>query len=41
MAVFVRDYIRKNTLLDKPDPKELAENYERISKQLKSLPKFK
>ena len=38
VAVFVRDYLKKNTLLNRPDPKERAANYERISQQLKSLP---
>lgn len=38
VAVFVRDYLRKNTMINRPDPKELAANYERISQQLKNLP---
>lgn len=40
VAVFVRDYLRKNTMLNRPDSKELEANYERISQQLKGLPKF-
>ncbi len=38
VAVFVRDYLRKNTMINHPDPDELAANYERISRQLKNLP---
>ncbi len=37
VAVFVRDYLRKNTSLSRPDPDELEANYQRISKQLKGL----
>ena len=41
VAVFVREYLRTNNLLNKPSSEELTESYERISEQLKSLPKFK
>jgi hypothetical protein len=40
VAVFVRDYLRKNTMINRPDPSELAENYERIAQQLKAMPDF-
>ncbi len=40
VAVFVRDYLRKNTMIDRPDPKELEANYNRISQQLKGMPKL-
>lgn len=41
VAVFVRNYIRQNTTLDRPDSQELAQNYERISKQLKTISNLK
>lgn len=37
VAVFVREYIRKNTLLDGADPKEISKLHKHVTNQVKNI----